>query len=379
MVVTDLLSDMSSFNPLNEDAHVVITDVRGSTQAGHAGRGREVNYVAAACISAVLNAFPEQVIPYVFGGDGATFIARPEQLAAMMLVLENVRLMASSQYGLHLRVGAVSVAELRESQAELLMSAKMRGNATFFEFIGSGFVLADRLVKERADNSSETKNQEKSGPVDLSGLSCRLLPFRPLRGNIYTFVIESRLPTAEQDALYLNILSFLSEKDDLLCFSPIQKQNMRRKWLPSSWLIEAKAASIDCPLMRRLKIYFGYFLQNLLTTFVFRTNRNNSVTGQPAIYNEEVVQQNDWIKINGLLTMVLDMSASEFDAIDTHLAQLEAQGVLAYGVHQADVAVMVCQVFSQQPGKHVHFVDGSSCGLAAAAGQLKMKRGRTAA
>lgn len=63
MSLSDLIGDSRAFARVAAASFIVITDVRGSTQAGHDGRGREVNYVGAACISAILNAFSDQAIP----------------------------------------------------------------------------------------------------------------------------------------------------------------------------------------------------------------------------------------------------------------------------------------------------------------------------
>ena len=69
-------TDIGRYRPLPGDWQVVIADIRGSTKAIAEGRYKDVNMMGAACITAVLNALkafdPVTVVPYVFGGDGAT-------------------------------------------------------------------------------------------------------------------------------------------------------------------------------------------------------------------------------------------------------------------------------------------------------------------
>ena len=62
-----------------EDWWIVIADVAGSTQAIEAGAYKKVNTVGVACIAAVANVDRSVDLPFIFGGDGATF-AVPEAL-----------------------------------------------------------------------------------------------------------------------------------------------------------------------------------------------------------------------------------------------------------------------------------------------------------
>ena len=61
------------------DWWIVVADVTGSTQAIESGAYKKVNTVGAACIAAVVNVDRSVDIPFVFGGDGATF-AVPDTL-----------------------------------------------------------------------------------------------------------------------------------------------------------------------------------------------------------------------------------------------------------------------------------------------------------
>ena len=121
MLVSEVLSDVSHARSLRDDDSIVITDVRGSTRLGQLGKAREVNFVGAACISVVLNEFPNVSIPYVFGGDGATFVVGAEYRAKVLELLAQVRSMAIQQFGIDLRVGFVTLGELRMQGAELMV------------------------------------------------------------------------------------------------------------------------------------------------------------------------------------------------------------------------------------------------------------------
>ena len=56
------------------DWWIVIADVVGSTKAIEAGAYKKDNTVGVACIAAVVNVDRSVEMPFVFGGDGATFV-----------------------------------------------------------------------------------------------------------------------------------------------------------------------------------------------------------------------------------------------------------------------------------------------------------------
>src|SRR5689334_4489453 len=76
--ITDI-TDSSHYYDVPADWHIALTDVRGSTKAIENGRYKDVNAVAAASITALLNVAGDQDIPFVFGGDGATTLI-PESM-----------------------------------------------------------------------------------------------------------------------------------------------------------------------------------------------------------------------------------------------------------------------------------------------------------
>jgi hypothetical protein len=90
-----------------DDWWIVIADVSDSTEAIAWGAYKNVNTVGVACIAAMVNIDRRIELPYLFGGDGATF-AIPEALCEPAVVaLRGTQRMAITQFGLHLRAGLV--------------------------------------------------------------------------------------------------------------------------------------------------------------------------------------------------------------------------------------------------------------------------------
>ena len=86
----------------------------------------------------------------------------------------------------------------------------------------------------------------------------------------------------------------------------------------------------------------------------------------------ELVDNSDFRKFDGVLRMVIDGNDQQYEALSRTLAEMHAQGHLAYGLHQSPQALLTCLVHSYT-GEHVHFVDGSNGGYAMAARGLKQQ------
>jgi hypothetical protein len=68
--------------------------------------------------------------------------------------------------------------------------------------------------------------------------------------------------------------------------------------------------------------------------------------------------------------MVLDWAPELADEIERYLQQAAADGVVRYGTHHQDAAMMTC--FASHPANpnHVHFIDGADGGYATAASMM---------
>ena len=89
-------------------------------------------------------------------------------------------------------------------------------------------------------------------------------------------------------------------------------------------------------------------------------------------YKESLVENTDFRKFDGLLRMVISGSSEQRDKLVQYLENQYRNGLLVYGVHVSDNALMTC-VISDYNQDHVHFVDGSDGGYAMAAKALKQR------
>jgi hypothetical protein len=104
--LSDLLMEQHLFYKIPDNWHVVITDIKSSTNAVDKGRHTNVNLVATGSMVAVLNIGQKAgiTVPSFFGGDGATFIIPPALLPSTINALELHRDNTLKNFNLALRV-----------------------------------------------------------------------------------------------------------------------------------------------------------------------------------------------------------------------------------------------------------------------------------
>ncbi len=359
------VADPRHYVPAPDDWLLVLTDVRGSTEAARAGRYKDVNMIGAACITAALNVTRGLDLPYAFGGDGATVLIPPAAREAVADALIRTRRLARESFGLELRVGMVPLAELIQRGRRILVAKYQLSPGNHLAmFAGGGVQLADRLIKDEAGFALEDAGA--AGPPDLEGLSCRWEPCPSLRGRMLTLLVRPLAADslALQHEIVLRLAGIVGDGER---GRPVQRANLRFVWPPKGLAAEAKATRGRLPYrLRWLGIWLQSFLQGVAERFDLKIGPYDA----PA-YREELRQNSDHRKVADTLHMVLDCTDPEIAAIDTYLAGLLAAGKIVYGTHLADRAMMTCLVFSLEQSRHVHFIDGADGGYALAALQLK--------
>jgi hypothetical protein len=89
-------------------------------------------------------------------------------------------------------------------------------------------------------------------------------------------------------------------------------------------------------------------------------------------YRQEMVDNSDFRKFDGMLRMVIDGSDAQAAELEQFLEAQYRAGLLVYGMYKSREALVTCIVQSYN-GNHMHFVDGSDGGYALAARGLKQQ------
>lgn len=355
------------------DGHyVVVTDVVGSTEAVRTGRYREVNYVGAASIAAVLNATEGVEIPFVFGGDGATLVVPEAVLAEVEAALAALRHHAADAFGFELRAGVVPVHEIRAAGHRLAVARlAVSPNYTQAMFIGRGLTFAERLVKDpETRDHYEISAQPRSTDDPYRGLECRWEDVRSAAGETITLLVAAEGGTeAERLAVYRDVVRTIEATyGEGSASHPIAPERLRlsrgpRRLGPEVRLRHARS--------RRWRHTVRLWALNVLGIVLIRLGLETSETDW-ARYPTLLREATDYRKFDDMLRMVLSGTTSQRRHLESYLERHYRSGALTYGVHVSDRAVLTCLVHERM-GRQVHFVDGADGGYTMAAAALKRR------
>lgn len=368
--------ELDAYAPVPDDWTVLIADVRGSTRAIEEGHYKDVNMVGAASITAVLNTCGDIEVPFVFGGDGATVVVPFSLRKAASDALLGLQAISLATFGLSLRVGAISVADLRTKGADVrVRKYELSPGNHLAMFAGGGVELSDTLLKSALPGSPYLlEAQSEISEPDLQGLSCRWEPLIPRSGRMMTIMVQgAKGDPADESGLLRDVVQKITDilGHRLRESAPASVQSMRFRWPPRGLGLEARATAGHQTFLRR---YLAVLASSLIQFGCERFDRQAGPYNAP-VYRDELRSNTDFRKYDGILRIVLDVSESQASLIEQYLEHEHDAGRLVYGVHVADTALMTCLVFSLEQSEHVHFIDGSDGGYARAAQDFKSRLG----
>jgi len=360
------VADEACFRPLPGDWVVGVADVKQSTKAIRENRYKAVNMAGAAVIASVANALKGRDFPFVFGGDGASFAVPSEDAALARQALAETATWVTEDLDLALRVGMVSVADIRAHGRDVRVARYMPSdNVSIAMFSGGGMAWADAAMKRGEIGVPQAPS---GSHPDLSGLSCRYELIPSQRGQVLSLVVTPG-PRASPDdfrAVVEAVTRIVEKTPD--ASRPLPGQGLRLKWPPQGYDLEARASrrAGESVRARKAKVL-------AMTLLYFLIMRSGLRIGRfiPAKYTQELIENSDFRKFDDSLRMVLDCTPELAAEIEDYLKEASARGLVRYGVHRQDAAMMTCFTPSPVNPNHVHFIDGAQGGYALAAAALK--------
>lgn len=362
------VTELANYTDVPDSWHVVLADIKNSTEAIRSGKYKEVNMVGAAAIAAVCNVWDRRRLPYVFGGDGATFLVPSSRLASVLDVLSSAATMATTEFGLELRVGSAAVKDLRQSGSALKIAKQaLSPHINQAIFSGGGLALAEDIIKRQ----NLAPAPSPSAPANYEGLECRWQPIASQDGEIVSVLIRAQnFDIQESFRVYLEII----EEIELLT-GGVQSANPARKNKLSVALgagklaTEVKVRQANATSWMRAKYLFNLFVAVIFGKIAFALKLTTGGVNWGK-YKKDVIENSDFWKFDDMLRFVIDVSPVQKRALLSCLESHHRRGEIYYGVHASHAALMTCLVFDRQ-GEHVHFMDGDDGGYALAASQLK--------
>ncbi|MEP4195086.1 MAG: DUF3095 domain-containing protein [Aliishimia sp.] len=359
------LADPNVYAPLPNDWWIGTSDIIGSTQAVAQGRYKTVNMVGAAVISAQINAHEGASFPFIFGGDGAGFAVPPAWKDNAATALAAVQVWAREEFDMGLRVGMVRVSDIRAAGFDVTLARfQVSDGVDYAMFAGGGLSWAENQMKSGAFGVPEA---EKGTQPDLTGLSCRWSHMPSRNGTILSLVIA---PTEDAPGpafakLAHEVTMIAADLDRAGTPSPAQGPGS--DWPPPGAVLEAHASrGAGSVAKRRRQVLFETFIAWVLIKTGLKIGGFDART-----YQRVVGGNADFRKFEDGLKMTLDCDPAHEARLIEVLDRGVTDGVIRYGVHRQDEAMMTCIVPSIMRDDHVHFVDGAAGGYTAAASHLK--------
>jgi len=358
------LMDPALYSALPDDWSIGVADIVESTKAIAEARYKAVNMAGASVIAAVANALEGREFPFVFGGDGASFAVSPDDLACTRDALAATAIWVEESLNLMMRVALVPVAAVRAQGLDVRVARfGPSPNLSYAMFSGGGLGWAETAMKrgEFAVPAAAPGTQP-----DLTGLSCRFEEIPSVRGLILSVLV---VPARGADPLAFrklieDVIALVERSPD--AGRPVPPGGPPLRWPPAGADFEARAARGGSLLKRRAAVLTFTLFAYLIMRFGI------SVSGfVPKTYVRQVVENSDFRKYDDGLRMILDCTPELEAALTRRLTLAASAGVVRYGLHRQDAAMMTCFTPSALRSDHVHFIDGARGGYASAATALK--------
>ncbi|MFC3563208.1 DUF3095 domain-containing protein [Pedobacter jamesrossensis] len=359
-----LLVNKSVFKDVPNDWHVIITDIKGSTTAVLSGLHETVNLIATGSIVTVLNiAFKAKIlVPFFFGGDGATFIVPSAIVKDVMKSLLLYRTNTLQNFNLDLRAGIIPVSEIYLNNCSLkICRFNSTENFSIPIVLGDGLEYAEKIIK--GEGYLLSGHDESEEELDLSGMQCRWDKIEPPENSeeIVTLLVLAK-DYQKQAEVFSKVISHID--------AIYGNQEKRQPISIPKLIFRTSFNNLGKEMKHRLgKIKFLELIKtwviNLYGRLYFKTESGKN-------YLKQLVEMSDTLVIDGRINTVITGTKSQRLKLEKVLNEMEKQDKILFGLYVSNASVMSCYV-RDLADDHIHFVDGSEGAYTQAAKILKEK------
>jgi len=359
--------------PLPADWSIVITDIIGSTKAIEEGRYKDVNMAGGLAAMALSNVFKTLEFPFIFGGDGTTFLIPNTIRETAEAVLIDTARKVKELFTLDLRVGIVPESVIREDGFEVRVG-KVIVSPHYIQAVisGEGVQYAESLVKHETGFTIPA-HSTPGIEADFFGFSCRWKDIPSQHGETVALILHFKDEQEDKKLRHLNealtmIEKYYGSEDE---YHPIQEQSMRFAYSKKSLGREA-AARLQTNhglrfLLLRWRILGEVIVARVAEIFSLPIRYFHYRVDKIKWYNK---MSSDYKKFDGMLKIVLSGTAKAREDLLSVLDAWYKEGRLNYGIHVSDRAILTCLLHASSK-QEVHFVDAADGGYAMAAKMLK--------
>ncbi|MBC8170974.1 MAG: DUF3095 domain-containing protein [Anaerolineae bacterium] len=357
------ITSTEHYHEVPDDWYVALTDIVNSTTAIENGKYRDVNSIAAAAITALINRVPGIDLPFIFGGDGATILLPPSVIHEAWNSMLATQQMARESFGLELRAGLIPVRDILDAGYTIRVARlKMSNNFSQAIFTGGGTAYAEKLLKDPTKTDKYLIRGAGKYEADFSGFECRWNAVRSPHGETISLLIQAQETGGQSAQIYQQVLEKIEAiYGDRARRNPITAQNLRLRWNPFSFWIEARIKHNDTGIRQLFKLAWSTLKGRIAIAF------NIQNWGS---YPQMLIEAIDNEKFDDMIRMIISGTEQQRLQLRAYLEEQRQRGSLVYGIHVAHDALVTCIVYDYF-GRQVHFVDASDGGYALAAKELK--------
>lgn len=360
----EALAEAQSYTPLPDDWLICCSDIVNSTGLSAQGQYKTVNTVGAAVISAMMNALRGMQLPYVFGGDGASFAVPPEQAELARQTLAQLRAWVDREFAITLRAAMLPVKWIRDEGHDVQVARyAVTPHVEYAMFRGGGLAWAEHQMKQGAYEISPSGDAQSP---DLSGLYCRWRRIKSHNGIILSLLV---LPAegAHPDRFSAVATKLLALARDLDREGhPLPVRGPKLGFSLRGLAVEARISRKTTPVVL---VQAQLMVKSLFSWLVLALNIPIK-SFRPDHYMRVLTLNADFRKFDDGLKMTLDCDLDTRTRLRQLLEQARADGIIRFGWHEQNEAQVTCIVPSAFRDDHIHFVDGAAGGYAEAARQL---------
>jgi len=366
-------TQLEKYRDLPQEWFVVVADIQNSTDAIQNGLYKEVNSISTATVAVVLNATTPLDIPYVFGGDGATFCIPPSKKESTQSALIAVKKLAKESFDLQLRIGMVPMSLIKDHGYEVSIG-KYQPSDHFQQamFQGNGLDYAESLIKNPVLGNVYQLDQKRiESQGDFTGFECRWSEIPSSHEETVAIIVQVIEEDKERrkityDRVFQKIVEIYGDEEH---HHPLRAEKLNLTLsltkLSSEARIRTAFQGVYAQFKYVVKLVFLAFTGKYLMAKNIQTESVN--WGE---YKQRLIANTDYRKFDEVLRMVMSGTRSQRKKLIEFLDKLHDEKKIIFGLHPSPSAIITCMVFNYDT-EHIHFLDGSNGGYAMAAKKMK--------
>ncbi|MEO9503351.1 MAG: DUF3095 family protein [Nonlabens ulvanivorans] len=361
--IQEVLLEPSLFEDVPDDWNIIVTDVQNSTAAVSAGNHQLVNLAATGSIVACLNIARDNdvMIPFFFGGDGATIlvpdIILKECLHALILHQENCQ----SNFDFFLRVDSCKVGDMYKKGATLkITKVKLNDLHIIPVVLGDALQMAEDEVKSKSRKIGLTNIPYN---LNLKGMECKWDKIAPPvdSNEILTLIIKAQT-TALQSTVYSEVLTKME-----FIYGDVKKRHPIT--IEKLIMINSLGQLKNEVLMKFSELKWVEVFTSAIRSFIARWYLKTNEKGRN--YLRELPELTESLMVDGTINTVISGTAKQRELLIFELQAMQDKNLLRYGYYVSNTSVLSCYVTAIDD-YHVHFLDGDQGGYTQASKLLKL-------